>query len=112
MFTTDYQEDTDYHGGEPRFNLFEGNVVPIIRVDAVEGATKYDIYFRNYVTRDGIPTVNVAMNALDIQRGNYFDYFLDNVYLPCSASPSTPVYRIGSWEDVGNYDLAVITNNV
>jgi hypothetical protein len=112
FFTTDYQEDTDYHGGEPRFNLFEGNVLPIIRVDAVEGATKYDTYFRNYVTRDGIPTVTVAVNALDIQRGNYYDYFVDNVYAKTNAnSVGQPIYRIGSWEDTWPYDQSVYTNN-
>ena len=112
MFATSYQMDTDYHGGEPRYNLFEGNVVPIIRADAVEGATKYCIYFRNLVTRDGLPSVNVAMNALDIQRGNYYDYFLCNVYFACAASPSTAVYRLGSWEDQWPWDNAVYTNNV
>jgi len=112
LFTTDYQMDTMTHGGEPRYNLFEGNVFPILRFDAVEGATKYEVAFRNLITRDGIPTVNVAMNAMDIQRGNYDDYFLDNVYLPCTASPTTPVYRIGSWEDVANSDPSVISNDV
>lgn len=118
MFETDYQGDTDYHGGEPRYNLFEGNVLPIIRADAVEGATKYDVYFRNLVTRDGIPSVSVAMFAMDIQRGNYYDYFLNNVCLPCTTAPGTPIYRIGSWEDsngnTGTWGLNPVTalNNV
>jgi hypothetical protein len=111
LFSTDYQEDTMMHGGEPRYNLFEGNVFPILRFDTVEGATKYDVVFRNLITRDGIPTVTVAMNAMDVQRGNYYDYFLDNVYLPCLASPTTPAYRIGSWEDTWPYDPTVYTNN-
>jgi hypothetical protein len=119
LFETDYQEDTDYHGGEPRFNLFEGNVLPIIRADAVEGATKYDVYFRNFVTRDGLPSVNVAMYAQDIQRGNYYDYFIGNVYGVYKPDPSYQIYRIGSWEDTqqypgtaNTYDPAVITNDV
>src|SRR5258706_2960032 len=112
FFSTDYQMATYYHGGEPRFNLFEGNVLPTIRADAVEGGTKYDTYFRNLVTRDGLPSTTVAMFAQDIQRGNYFDYFLNNVYLPCFAAPSTPIYRIGSWEDYPNYDLTVIQKNI
>jgi hypothetical protein len=121
MFETDYQEDTDYHGGEPRFNLWEGNVVPILRADAVEGATKYDIYFRNLVTMNGIPDVNVSMFAMDIQRGNYYDYFLDNVYARTNAvnTYSGMIYRIGSWEDnqlfpntANAWDPAVIQNDV
>ena len=121
MFETDYQEDTDYHGGEPRFNLWEGNVVPILRADAVEGATKYDIYFRNAISMNGIPDVNVSIFAMDIQRGNYYDFFLDKVILPVNHvnGYGGMWYRIGSWEDTQQfpntqnvYDPNVIAKDV
>ena len=112
LFDTDYQEDTDYHGGEQRYCLWEGNVVPILAADTVEGSTKNIAYYRNLVTRDGLPNVTVAMFAMDIQRGHYHDYFLNNVYLPCMAAPSTMIYRLGSWQDTYPYDPSVITNNV
>ena len=111
LFDTDYQEDADYHGGEQRYCLWEGNVVPIIAADTVEGSTKYVTYYRNLVTRDGLPKVTVAMFAMDIQRGHYYDYFLNNVYLRCLAAPSTMIYRLGSWQDTYPYDPTVITNN-
>jgi hypothetical protein len=98
LFTTDWQEDTDYHGGEPRFCLWEGNVVPLIEADGVEGATKFNTFFRNLVTRDGLPSVKYFMWAMDIDRGNYYDYFVNNVYRPCLANPSTPTYCIGHWQ--------------
>jgi pectate lyase-like protein/List-Bact-rpt repeat protein len=124
FFTTDYQMDTDYHGGEQRFCLFEGNVVPILRADGIEGATKHNIWFRNLVTRDGIPDVNIVVNAIDLQRGNYFDFFIENVYAPTNSVNSAgafnnPVnyassaggYRIGSIQDTYPYDPNVFTNN-
>jgi hypothetical protein len=124
FFTTDYQMDTDYHGGEQRFCLWEGNVVPILRADGIEGATKHNTYFRNFVTRDGISAVNIVVNAIDFQRGNYFDSFIENVYAPTNSVNSAgafnnPVnyassaggYRIGSIQDTYPYDPNVFTNN-
>jgi hypothetical protein len=107
LFTTDWQEDTAYHGGEPRFCLWEGNVVPIIEADGVEGATRFNTFFRNLVTRDGLPSVKYFMWAMDIDRGNYYDYFVNNVYLPCTANV-TPVYAIGHWQT----DLVYTDTNV
>jgi hypothetical protein len=117
LFETDFQEDTDYHGGEQRYCLWEGNVVPIIRADTTEGATKYVVYFRNYVRRDGLPTVlsnsGAAVNAVVIERGNYYDYILNNVYAATAAVGSPPVYVLGGNCDAPTaFDPAVITNSV
>jgi len=100
LFTTDWQEDTDYHGGEQRWCLWEGNVVPLICADAVEGATRYVTYFRNFVTRDGLPTVRFNMYAVNLQRGSWYDTVCGNVYANTSGlnSAGTPAYLLGSWQ--------------
>jgi hypothetical protein len=113
LFETTWQEDTDYHGGEPRYNLWEGNVVPIFEADGVEGGTKYDVYFRNLVTRDGLPTVTEFMEGLDLDRGNYYDYFLDNVFFKCTANPAAMLYLVGHWQtDLTYNDPSVLSSCV
>ena len=117
MFETDFQEDTDYHGGEQRYCLWEGNVVPIIRADTTEGATKFVTYFRNEVTRDGLNTVTnntgASVNAVVIERGHWYDYIYDNVYLKCYAAGGPSVYELGYAGDVptSEIDYYVWTNN-
>ena len=116
LLQTDYlMGDLTTHGGEPRFNLFEGNVASTVRFDTIEGATKYDTVFRNQLTRVGLPSTYIACFAMDIQRGNYFDNFLGNVYQALPAGfkqPATPLYRLGSVQDIPNIDPTVVTQNL
>jgi len=115
LFTTDWQEDTDYHGGEQRWCLWEGNVVPQITADTVEGATRYVTFFRNFVTRDGLPSVKFNMYAVNLQRGSWYDTVCANVYNSTAglASAGTPTYLLGSWQVfcIGDADTGQIGNS-
>jgi hypothetical protein len=115
MFGTDYQEDTDYHGGEPRYNLWEGNAVAIIRADTVEGVARRDTYFRNYATRDAIPSVFLSLNAVNLQRGCDFNVLCDNVYALTNNlySGQWSTYSLGTYNSwcVGDPDTGQINNS-
>jgi hypothetical protein len=101
------QLDTDYlmgdqitHGGEPRWNLWEGNVAATIKFDGVLGGGQYNTVFRCDIQRKGLPSTYVACMAADVQRWNYYANIVGCIYeLPPSKSPTAAEYRWGSNQD-------------
>jgi hypothetical protein len=78
---TDYlMGDLIHHGGDPRWNLWEGNVASDIKFDAVLGGSSDDTAFRNLIRRKGLPTTIYACFGSDVQRGNYDANLVGNVY--------------------------------
>ncbi len=96
---TDYlMGDLIHHGGEPRWNLWEGNVASDIRFDCVLGGSAYNTAFRNLLRRKGLPSTYVACFGSDIQKGNLNENLVGNVYEP-SARSYTPLRRWGTRQD-------------
>jgi hypothetical protein len=78
---TDYlMGDQLNHGGEPRWNLREGNVAATIKFDCVLGGSAYDTAFRNRIQRKGLPSTIVACFGSDIQMWNYYENLVGNIY--------------------------------
>ena len=96
---TDYlMGDLIHHGGEPRWNLWEGNVASDIRFDCVLGGSAYNTAFRNLIRRRGLPSTYVACFGSDIQRWNLNENLVGNVYeLP--PRRDTPLRRWGTIQD-------------
>jgi len=109
------QDRTDYlmgdlclHGGVPRFNLFEGNVAATIKFDRVLGGNEMNTVFRNQIQRKGIPATYVACMGSDIQRWNYDNSLVGNVYEKPPERYPYPLRRWGTDQDNGtNPDLLV-----
>jgi hypothetical protein len=97
---TDYlMGDLIHHGGEPRWNLWEGNVASDIKFDCVLGGSAYNTAFRNRIRRKGLPATYVACFASDIQRWNYNENLVGNIYEPPPARYSGPFRRWGTRQD-------------
>lgn len=71
--------DACHHGGEPRFTLWEGNVVAHIGFDNVLGSSRWNTAFRNAVTRKSIPAVKYGLSAIEIQRNGISNNIVGNV---------------------------------
>jgi hypothetical protein len=96
---TDYlMGDLIHHGGEPRWNLWEGNVASDIRFDCVLGGSAFNTAFRNLLRRKGLPSTYVACFGSDIQKGNLNENLVGNVYEP-SARSYTQLRRWGTRQD-------------
>lgn len=96
QFSTDYlMGDLTTHG-EPRYNLFEGNVGATIRFDAVLGGGLCNTAFRNQIQRKGIPTTEVACFGSDVQRWNYDTNLVGNTYENRPAGSSSDLRRWGT----------------
>jgi hypothetical protein len=103
---TDYlMGDLIHHGGEPRWNLWEGNVAADIKFDCVLGGSGYNTAFRNQIQRKGLPITTVANFGSDIQRWNYNENLVGNVYEAPPPGYSGPLRRWGSdQDDTSNLD--------
>lgn len=79
QLTTDFlMGDISTHGGEPTWNLWEGNVASIIKWDSVLGGSQYNTAFRNQITRKGLASTIYACYAIDIQDYNYDNSLIGN----------------------------------
>jgi hypothetical protein len=97
---TDYlMGDLIFHGGDPRWNLWEGNVASDFKFDSVLGGSGYNTAFRNLVRRKGLPSTYVACFGSDIQRWNYNENLVGNVYEAPPARYSGPLRRWGTDQD-------------
>jgi hypothetical protein len=97
---TDYlMGDVLTHGGNARWNLWEGNVVATIRFDAVLGGGDFNTAFRNRVQRKGLPSTVVACFGSDIQWNNLNENLVGNVYEAPPADHPTPLRRWGTNQD-------------
>jgi hypothetical protein len=100
QLTTDYlMGDLIHHGGEPRWNLWEGNVAGIIKFDCVLGGSAYNTAFRNFILRSGLPPTTVACFGSDIQLWNYDANLVGNVYGVPPPLYVGPLRRWGSRQD-------------
>jgi hypothetical protein len=112
------EEETDYlmgdqvnHGGEPRWNLREGNVAATIKFDCILGGSAYDTAFRNQIQRKGLPPTIVANFGSDIQTWNYYHNLSGNVYETPPAGFSGTTRRWGTDQDnTGNWTVTNATN--
>jgi hypothetical protein len=96
---TDYlMGDIIHHGGEPRWNLWEGNVASDIKFDCVLGGSAFNTAFRNLLRRKGLPSTYVACFGSDIQRWNVNENLVGNVYEPGKRSHSQ-LRRWGTIQD-------------
>ncbi len=97
--STDYMMgDMATHGGNPRWNLFEGNVGCILRFDNILGGSDYMLAFRNQVRRKGLPSTIVACFGTDIQRYSYNATF-SNVYETRAVGSVSSLRRWGTTDD-------------
>lgn len=81
QLSTDYlMGDLIQHGGDPRWNLWEGNVAATIRFDSVLGSSHYLTAYRNQIQRKGLPPVKIALLGSDVQKWNYYANLVGNVY--------------------------------
>lgn len=81
QLATDYlMGDMITHGGQPRYNLWEGNVAATIKEDNVLGGATFNTFFRNNVQRKGLPAIYVATYGSDIQTLSYNTQLIGNVY--------------------------------
>lgn len=103
QLATDYlMGDTIHHGGEPRYNLFEGNVSGILRLDDVLGGSRYATAFRNHFLRKGLTPTIVANFGTDIQQWNYYANLVGNEYEAPPAGATAGLRRWGSDGDNPN----------
>lgn len=96
--STDYMsEDLCHHGGNPRFNLWEGNIGGKFAHDYLLGGGKQNTFFRNRIQRGGLPSTVVALFGTDIQEGHHEYNLIGNVY----DIPTVPTQfrRWGSRQD-------------
>jgi len=87
------------HGGDPRWNLFEGNVAATIRFDCVLGGSQYNTVFRCRIQRKGLPVTTVACFGSDIQRWNYGENLCGNIYEAPPSDSDSPLRRWGTDQD-------------
>lgn len=87
--------DLSHHGGEPMYNLWEGNVAATIKWDNVLGGSKYNTAFRNQIQRKGLPVTIYATHGADIQSKNYYASLIGNYYETPPAGSSSDLYRFG-----------------
>ncbi|HVU06255.1 MAG TPA: peptidoglycan-binding protein [Candidatus Paceibacterota bacterium] len=79
--STDYlMGDMTTHGGQPMFNLWEGNIAGIMRFDQVLGSSRFNTAFRNNIEVKAVPATIVGMFAVDIQLGNLYENILGNIF--------------------------------
>ncbi len=97
---TDYlMGDELNHGGDMRWNLREGNVAATIRFDCALGGSSYNTVFRNLITRRGLAPVVVANFGSDIQKWNYYENLVGNVYEAPPLGVICPLRRWGTNQD-------------
>jgi hypothetical protein len=100
------QESTDVlmgdmiQHGSTAFNLWEGNIGGIFRMDDVIGGSVYNMSFRNNMTRASIPAVNEGQWGYDIQTSNYWISVVGSVMNNVSYSPT---WRVGAPDNNGDY---------
>jgi hypothetical protein len=106
--------DTDYlmgdqlnHGGSMRYNLREGNVAATIKFDDELGASSLNTVFRCQIQRKGLPPCTVANFGSDIQRWNYSENLVGNVYETQPSGETWPLRRWGTDQD--NTPTAVVS---
>jgi hypothetical protein len=117
-FGTRAEDETDYlmgdqlnHGGEPRWNLREGNVAATIKFDCVLGGSAYDTLFRNQIQRKSVPSTIVANFGSDIQTWNYYHNLSGNVYETAPAGHDPGLRRWGTDQDnTGSWTVSNASN--
>lgn len=101
---TELMGDMLHHGGNPRWNLWEGNVASDIRWDYFLGPAEYNTALRNYVRRFSVPTVYVACYGSDIQTGSYSGNLLGNVYGQAPERFVNSDGRLRRWGSLNDQD--------
>jgi hypothetical protein len=96
--------DLIHHGGNPRWNLWEGNVASDIKWDVVLGPMNYSTALRNYLLRSSLPEVYVACYGTDIQSGSYSGNLLGNVYAQAPVGFVSGDNRLRRWGSVGDVE--------
>lgn len=81
--------DACHHGGDPRYNLWEGNVVAKMGPDNVLGGSHCNTYFRNNAQRKGMPSAKYGLWAVNVERNCISNNFIGNVLLSSGLSAIT-----------------------
>jgi hypothetical protein len=95
--------DACHHGGDPRFNLWEGNVVAKIGFDNVLGSSRHNTAFRNWAQRKSLPSVQVGLSAVEIQRNGLSNNVIGNVFCIPGQAANTYSWTNNSFASIRRF---------
>jgi len=98
--TTDFQMETMDSHGCTQWNLWEGNVAGKFSMDDNLGGSINNFGFRNYMSRQGLPSVSLGRWGYDVQVSNYWVSVVAGVIGNVNYSPT---WRVGAPNANGDY---------